>query len=120
MLSYQVSQIHPVRIEIKSAPLVAAKDWSMYTPQGNQAMKRKAESLIKNLEKVKESGGSLSSYIRAFEKYLNSYTKGCKTKTCQEAGDTEVRNIVWSFVETSAKSVGVSSTTINDLWNKIV
>lgn len=105
--------VTPIKVE-------AYKDWSMYTPQGNQAMKRKAESLIKNLEKVKASQGSLSNYIHAFEKYLNSYVKGSKTKTCKEAGDTEVRNIVWGFVANSAKAFNVSSSTVEELWQRIV
>ena len=100
--------------------VIAFKDWSMTSPQGNQAMKRKAESLIKNLEKVKASNGSLSNYIHAFEKYLKSYVKGCKTQTCGEASDTAVRNLVRGFVDKAAQSFNVSSSTIDDLWNRHV
>lgn len=95
-------------------------DWAMNTPQGNQAMRRKGESLVRNLTKAKERNESLSAYVHAFEKYLNSYVKGCDTKTCGEGKDKKVKGKVQAFITKAAKAYSVDERTVQALWNSIV
>lgn len=124
----QQTQLAPDQINIQSAIMTpikqsnieVEKDWKMDTPQGNQAMKRKAESLVKNLDKVTNSTGTFSDYVHAFEKYLNSYQKGCATKTCGEAKKKKVQKVVWNFLKKSARGVNIHASTLDNLWSKFV
>jgi hypothetical protein len=105
-----------------SAPksLEVPVDWSMKTPQGNQAMRRKGESLLRNLSKAKEKQENLSAYVHAFEKYLSSYVKGCDTKTCGEGKDKKVKGKIYTFITNAAKVYNVDESTVAVLWSSLV
>lgn len=98
----------------------APSDWSMNTPQGNQAMRRKGESLVRNLQKSKDKGDSLSSYVHSFEKYLQSYVRSFETRTCGEGQDKKVKAKVKAFVKKAAKTFKVDESTVETLWTQIV
>lgn len=117
-LSYQkeqkTCQSKTVTVEI-SVP----KRWGMYTPQGNQTMRKKAETLVKNILKAKNKSGSVVDYLHAFDKYFKSYQRYADTsKTGREANDTAVREQVWCFAEEVSKSVRVSYDALDDVWNQ--
>jgi len=108
--------IRRTETETVERTLTAPKEWGMYSPQGNNNMKKKAESLVKNLEKA----DSYSNKIKAFEKYYKAYNKACnsQSKVMAEAGDTEVRECVWFFSLKAGKAVGVNEGTLDDLWEQ--
>ena len=95
------------------------KNWGMFSAQGNQIMRKKAESLVKNILKVKEKNPcDIISYLKCFDKYFKSYQKTLSTnKNYKEAGDTCVREMIWGFAESVGKSLGISEETLDELWN---
>jgi len=89
--------------------------WAMFTAQGNNRMKKKAESLVGKLEKAE----SYSDKVKAFEQYFKAYRRACRStsKTMAEASDTAVRETVWFFALQAGQAVGVSEGTLDDLWD---
>lgn len=116
-LTYKVTK-HNCNYETVERTIRTPKDWGMYTPQGNQAMRKKANTLVKNVLKVKNNSNNYIDYLKCFEKYFKSYERGTRTKTCAESGDTMVREMVWGFAENVGKSVGISYDALDDLWNR--
>lgn len=96
------------------------KDWGMSTPQGNQGLRKKANTLLKNILKIKnsESKDKYINYLNAFQKYFRSYERGTRSKTYSESRDTAVREQVWCFAEEVSKAVGVSYDALDDLWER--
>jgi hypothetical protein len=96
--------------------LTVPSSWGMYTSQGNRRIKAKADSLVKKLEKAE----SYSDKIKAFEQYFKSYRKVCfsRSKGIEEAGDTDVREHVWSFAVRAGKAVDIGYNTLDELWEQ--
>jgi len=117
VLTYKSEQRQPsTTVEREIRP---SKEWGMFTPQGNQAMRRKAETLVKNVLKVRNSDRSVLKYLHAFDKYFKSYQRYADTsKTGGEANDTAVREQVWCFAEQVGKAVGVSYDALDDIWEQ--
>lgn len=101
-----------------ASEIIIESSWCMNTPQANQSMKRKAESLIANLKKVKAKEGLYSDFIKVFEKYFKAYEKACLSPSCYEASREEVRELVFEFSVKAGKAVGVTRATLNTLFNK--
>lgn len=116
-LTYREEKRNTTR-EYVERTIQVSKDWGMFTPQGNQQMKKKAQTLVKNVLKVKNSTDNYIDYLKCFEKYFNSYERGTRTKTLSESSDTMVREMVWSFAERVGKSVNISYDALDDLWNR--
>jgi hypothetical protein len=93
------------------------ENWGMYTSQGNSRMKKKAESLVKKLEKAE----SYSDKMKAFEQYFKAYSKArySKSEVMAEAGDTAVRECVWGFAVDAGKAVDLGYNTLDELWDSI-
>lgn len=95
------------------------KEWGMYTAQGNQVMRKKAENLVKNILKEKNGNRSAIKYLQLFDKYFKSYQKSAdENKICSGAHDTAVREEIWFFAESVAKSIRISSDSLDDLWDQ--
>jgi len=88
------------------------KDWGMFSSQANRAMRLKAESLLKKLDKNKEKGHI--ALLKAFESYFKSYQKS--KKTYPEAGDTAVREEIWGFALDEARRHGISYDELDKIW----
>jgi hypothetical protein len=99
--------------ETKQVELKVPRDWGMFTPQGNRSLRLKAEKLV---NKVKENDSTLAR-LNAFVEYFKSYRKLSNTKTMSEASDTMVRELVWSFAVVVGRCVGISDSTLDNLWN---
>ena len=95
------------------------KKWEMYTPQGNQVLEKKAKTLVKNIQKVKNTTQDYIDYLVAFDKFFKSYEKSSyENKTCEGSRDKEVRIMVLSFAKNVAKLISVSEESIESLWNQ--
>jgi hypothetical protein len=99
--------------ETKQVELKIPRDWGMFTPQGNRSLRLKAEKLVL---KVKENESTMAR-LNAFVEYFKGYRKLSNTKTMSEAGDTMVREMVWSFAVALGRCVGVSDSVLDNLWN---
>lgn len=103
-------------VETESA-VVPPKKWGMSTPQGNQVLFRKAETLVNNVAKIKDNGGRPINYLPHFQKYFDSYESSIiNNASCSDAKETAVKEKVWAFANEVAEAVDVSSAAIKDLW----
>lgn len=93
------------------------KSWGLGSPQSNQAFTKKAQSLVKNLEKVQAKGGDFSLYIHAMSKYVKSYKKSCTRTSYKEAAETLPRDCVLIFLKNCSNELGISEKTVSDLWH---
>lgn len=96
-------------------PTQIPANWNMATPQGNQSMKRKAQSLVGKIEKASASGDHMK-VLGAIAQYLKSYTRACKTSTCKGGDTDEARASVYNFVVDVATKYSVSEETVKELW----
>jgi hypothetical protein len=92
------------------------KDWGLFSPQANQAFYRKAQSLVKKLEKATASRANHLKILNIFMVYFKSYQRSCKSY--DEASDTAVREEVWGFALSMAKLNGVSYDELDKLWEE--
>jgi len=70
----------------------------MYTSVGNRALKAKAETVARKIEKLVVSGEATQSNVsQVLTTYLVSWLRSEKCKSTSEAGDTAVRECVGDF-----------------------
>lgn len=115
MLSY-TAEVTTHRVEKKEVVIKVDSDWEMNSPQSNQTMKRKAQSLLNNIEKVKEKGAKYSDYIKVFEKYFKAYKKACQSSATKEASSPAVSKLVFDFAVKVGKAVDVKEDTLVKLF----
>jgi uncharacterized lipoprotein YajG len=89
------------------------KEWGMYTPQGDKSLEKKAQLLINKINKA----NTIHEICYAIGLFVKSYRRMSKTKTLAEASDTEVRNVVFSFLEKVCKDVGIDSYHLESIWD---
>ena len=93
---------------------ISPTDWGMCSKAGDRALTKKAESLLRKLEKYNGQGDA--KILSAFNSYFKSFAK-C-SKTYPEARDTEVREIVWGFALDESKRFGIDYNTLDKIWYK--
>lgn len=99
----------------------APKKWDMNTPQGNQVLQRKAETLISNVAKLQSKGGRAIDYIPHFQKFFDSYESSIiNNANCKDASREAVQAKVWSFGLEVGEAVNLSEYTLRDLFNSRV
>jgi hypothetical protein len=86
----------------------------MFTSAGNSSIRKKAETLIKKLEKAetkKQKQNALLAFLRSYRRMQN-------TKSYREAGDTAVREAIWIFFEKAcmASDMGDAADYLWDLY----
>jgi hypothetical protein len=73
-------------------------NWAMYTSAGNRALKAKAETVARKIEKLTASGDVTPANVsQVLTTYLVSWLRSEKSKGMSEAGDTAVRECVGDF-----------------------
>ena len=114
----ELQQVTPQQTEVVESTISAPKKWGMSTPQGNQVLERKAETLINNVAKIKEKNGRAIDYLPHFQKFFDSYESSIiNNANCKEAKNDSVKDKVWSFANEVGEAVDLSKMTLSDLWN---
>lgn len=98
--------------ETKKVELKIPKEWGMFTSQGNRSLRLKAERLVAKIKDEKD----FTKRLRAITLFFKSYRKMSDSKNMGEADDTAVRELVYDFALKLGKCVGISSYTIDDIW----
>jgi len=83
----------------------------MFTPAGNKSLRTKAQNLLTTLENTDKT----TEHTKALIRFLKAYRSMEKCKSYREAGDTEVREIVWGFFRSACQAVGLGDSADN-LW----
>ena len=96
--------------------------WGMFTSAGNRSLTKKAQTLVRKLEKIIDESdypwGNSTKKENAILAYFRSYRRMCDSKQFSEASDTAVRECVWCFGEKVAKCIGMDWDALGNLWEK--
>lgn len=87
--------------------------WGMYSKKGNESITNKFNVLLRRLNKPEIKHVKR---IEAFSLLFKSFTKMENTKSYSEAGDTDVRDQVWSAAVTLGKKYDIGFSTLDQLW----
>lgn len=112
-------QIVQTKVAIDEVTLPA--QWGLNQAQAEQAFKRKAQSLLKNIYKTQTSKDSVKypDYIHAFEKFFRSYKRSCQLPRYKKAKNGQALGIMWQFINECAKKTNVEQSALTTLWNSI-
>jgi len=88
-------------------------DWGMFTRPGNRAITKRVHTLIIKLE---TKCMTFEKKRSAFRTFFKGFTKMEDSKNYGEAGDTDVRDQVWSYAVQLGNKHHVSYDTLDELW----
>lgn len=118
-LAYQTTKTTQHIITVK---LTAPKRWACYTAAADRAMHQRAKRFLTKLEGLLTKNASPRTIENAFIAFIKSHSRFTSTNTGFEggAGDTEVRNHVFAFLDNARQSVDLSYAELETLWERHV
>lgn len=116
MKKLQIVQTTPKIDEVTLPP-----EWGLNQAQAEQAFKRKAQSLLKNIYKTQTSSDPVKypEYIHAFEKFFRSYKRSCNLPRYKKAKNGQALTIMWKFIHECAQKTEVEQSALTTLWKSI-
>lgn len=116
-LAYQTTKTTQHTITVK---LTAPKRWACYTAAADRAMHQRAKRFLTKLEGLLAKNAAHRVIENAFIAFIKSHSRFTSTNTGFDggAGDTEVRDHVFSFLDNARQSVGISYSELETLWDR--